>query len=241
MQLPAQSTMQLPAQPTVQLPAQSRVRTPMQPTITDDNSEHLTEHSDQQRHFSQSSRRSVKFLSEKKKFEEILIFQNSKHQQKSQDVKNQKLYYENVYQRPSSRQPSSEAITHVPRVQSIRKLLSQRQAGMKIINEHFFLSTFQSSFHPDNRVVINIIGVLPALQMPQSSYASAPPVVSYASTSAVPSYAFASAVFRYASISHVISHASASTFETIMFDYSHKLLQLEKNYKTKKKIHEHRK
>ena len=83
------STVQLSIQSTVQLSTQSRMRTFMQPMIQiiDDNNEHFTEHSDQQRHFSQSFRRSVIFLFEKKKFEKILIFQNPKHQQKSQNVK----------------------------------------------------------------------------------------------------------------------------------------------------------
>ena len=119
---------------------------------------------------------------------------------------------------------------------------------MKIINEHFFF-IFQSFFHSNNRdntkksltfrVVINIIRVLSALQMSQSDYALVSSIADYASTSVVFSYvnyASAFAVFKYASISHVINHVSASAFETTMFDYSHKLLQLKKGHKTKKKF-----
>ena len=115
------------------------------------------------------------------------------------------------------------------------------------MNIFFFI--FQSFFHSDNRgntkkpltfrVVINIIEVSSALQMFQFDYASAPPVADYASTPAVlnyVNYASASVVFKYASISHVINHASASAFETTMFDYFHKLLQLKKGYKAKKKF-----
>ena len=75
--------------------------------------------------------------------------------------------------------------------------------------------------------------------MLQFGYASTPPVADYASTSAVFSYANyanAPAAPKYASITHVVNHAHAfaSAFETTMFDYFHKLLQLKKDYKTKK-------
>ena len=115
----------------------------------------------------------------------------------------------------------------------------------------FLFFIFQSFFHSDNRgnteepfifrVVINIIRMPSVLQMFQFDYASVPPVVGYASAFAALSYvnyANASVVFKYAPIPHVINHAhaSASVFETTMFDYFHKLLQLEKGYKTKKKF-----